>query len=85
MDFHPHVGFDLDCILEGAPRHRNRFECRYGRGSLRIDFFIHTVSIHIGTKVEALLVELLNRRGDFHGEPDNLVRDELFLQRCAGL
>jgi len=52
---------------------------------LRIDFFIDPVTIHVRPKVQVFLVELLNRRRDSHGEPDNLVRNELFLQWCAGL
>jgi len=85
MNIHPHVCFDLDRILERAGRHGDRFDSRNGRRTPCVDFFIDAVTIQIRSKVEIFLVKLLNRRGDFHREPDNLVRNELFLQWSAGL
>jgi len=81
---HPHKGLDLYCVLVRPCLDGDGLKPCDRRGALRINFFIHAVTVHVRAEVQALLVELLNRRGDFDWKPDDLIRNELFFQRRAG-
>jgi len=85
MDLHPHVGFDFHGVRERSRLHRDILKTGDGRRPLRINLFIHPVTVHIRAEVQSLLVELLDRRGDFDRKPDDLIGNELFLQWSTGL
>jgi len=82
---HPHKGFHFHGVLEGARLDGHRFNSGDGRRSLGIHFFIDAVPVHIRSKVQSLLVELLDRGRNLDRKPDDLVGNQLFLQRSAGL
>jgi len=82
---HPHVRLDFHSVLERSRLDSDGFKPRHRRGAMRIHLLIDAITIHIGPEVQALLVELLDCRGDFDRKPDDLIWDELFLQRSAWL
>jgi len=50
-----------------------------------VHFLIHAVPIHIRSEVEPLLIKLLDGRGNLYRKADDLIGNELFLQRSAGI
>jgi len=53
--------------------------------SLDIHMFVGPVSVDIASEVDVRAVELLERLRHFHGKPNDLVRDQLPLQRSPRL
>ena len=59
MDPHLHPCLDLDRILKRAGRDGNAFATDDRAPTLHINFFIRSVSIHIGAEIQAGPVKLL--------------------------
>jgi len=59
MDPHFHPRLDFDRILKRPGRNRNVFTTDHRAPTLRIDFFIHSVTIHVGAEIQPGPVKLL--------------------------
>ncbi|NGZ95171.1 MAG: hypothetical protein CV089_03385 [Nitrospira sp. WS110] len=59
MDPHLHPCLDLDRILKRAGRDGDVFATDHRAPALRINFFIRSVTIHVGAEIQAGPVELL--------------------------
>jgi len=81
MDLQGHAGFDAHGILIRACRHRHGLLRDHGDGREHVGSLNYIVPVHIRVEVQPFAVELLKRRRELERELNNLVRDELFLER----
>jgi len=85
MDLERHPRFHTHGVGIRAGGHRDRFLTDHRRNAFDVHMFIGAVAVDVAAEIDVRSIELLEGLGDFHREPDDLIRHELFFQRRARL
>jgi len=79
------VRFNLHGIFERAGWNCDGLQANNGGMASDVSLLVATVAIHVVTEIQSRPVELLKRCADLHRKPNDLIGNQLLLQRGTGI